>query len=231
MKKIYFLLQSFILIAFLTPYTSFAAETTNLYLKGATGLNYINPFKIKDNEQVGKIKASHTFPLIEVGVGYELEQQGIRFETVFDYYFLFHSKECSTNMLTGDVFNINFKNKVNVLMFNSYKDIITIKGFTPFIGGGLGISTLNEKANGYVVTREDRLHIPLNTTKSKVVHRLSYKLTAGTHFNLSDNIRMELSYNFINLGRKKPRVIEGINNVQSRNYSVHNILVGLQVKI
>jgi len=117
------------------------------------------------------------------------------------------------------------------LMFNGYKDIITIKGFTPFIGGGLGVSTLNEKANGYVVTREDGLHIPLNTTKSKIVHRLSYKLTAGTHFKLSDNIRMELSYNFINLGRNKPRVIEGINNVQSRNYSVHNVLLGLQVKI
>ena len=230
MKKIYFLLHSLVLFSLFTPYKSFAEETTGLYLKGATGLNYINPFRIRDNEQVGKIKASHTFPLIEVGLGYQFED-GIRLEAVFDYYFLFHSKECSKNIVTGDVFNIFSKNKVNALMLNGYKDIVTIKGFTPFIGGGIGVSTLNEKATGYVVTEEDQLHIPLESTKSNLVHRVSYKLTAGTHFKLADNVTMEVSYNYINLGRNKPRIIEGINNVQSRNYAVHNMLLGLRIKL
>ena len=116
-------------------------------------------------------------------------------------------------------------------MLNGYKDIVTIKGFTPFIGGGIGVSTLNEKATGYVVTEEDQLHIPLESTKSNSVRRISYKLTVGTHFKLDDNVTMEVSYNYINLGRNKPRVIEGINNVQSRNYAVHNMLLGLRVKL
>ena len=205
------------------------ASENQFYVKGGTGLNTINPFRIKDDDYKGKIKVVHAFPLVEVGAGYQFAD-GIRVETVFDYYFLFHSKEKATDAFNNR-FNIESKTKAHAFFVNAYKDITTYGNITPFVGGGIGVSTLREKNKGYVITEEDNLHVPLESAKSKKINRLAYKLTLGADYKMSDDYIAELSYNYFNLGYNKPQKIGGEDNVQHRRYGIHGIILGIRRSI
>ena len=178
------------------------------YVKFGGGLNQISPVHIQTTESTGKIKLSHKFPLIEIGAGLQLTDT-IRTELVYDHYFLFLSKEESKNIY-GDEFSVDYKTKINTLTVNTYKDIIVFNNVTPFIGGGIGISFLQDSASGYGTTR------------------LTYKLTTGVAIKLTDSYHLDIVYNYINLGTNKPKLNNGITNVTKRDYLVHNLTTSLR---
>lgn len=218
------------LLSLSLPFSSLAKNTEGLYVKVGTGVNQVNPFNIADDEYTGKIKIKHVFPVVEVGVGYQFAQ-GIRTEAVFDYYFLFNSKERSKNR-DGDKFTVDSKTFANAVLFNGYKDTFTFKnGITHYIGGGLGFSNLKEKAKGSVVEASTGDHHNLGTTKSKHVRRLAYKLSSGFEYNINDSFIADLGYHYFNLGYNKPKVIQGIENMQQRRYSVHSMILSLRYKV
>jgi len=198
----------------------------NFYLKGGVGLNNIKTAKFSNHDFEGKVKLSDSFPLIEAGIGYKFDN-GIRLESVIDYYFLFRTLETSTDKYE-DIYKISGKTKADSLMFNIYKDIATIGNFTPFIGGGIGIAYLKESGNGFVTLQDDGMTVPLDKSKSCKRKTFTYKLTLGTDIKLSDTITGEISYNYFNLGKNKRKLIGGIANIGNRTYEVHNITVGMR---
>lgn len=200
----------------------------NFYLKGGIGLNNIKTAKFSNHDFEGKVKLSDSFPLIEAGIGYKFDN-GIRIESVIDYYFLFRTSEISTNP-NNDTFKITAKTKVDSLMFNIYKDIATIGNFTPFVGGGIGIGHLKESAGGYAISRDDNVIYPLEKV-SKKRNQFVYKLTIGNDIKFSDTITCEVSYNYFNLGNNKRKVIGGIVNIGNRTYEIHNITLGIRFAI
>lgn len=201
-------------------------KLSGFYLKAGTGINKITPVKIENSDFKGRIKLTNNFPLMELGLGYRLTDT-IRSELVFDYYFLFHSNEISTDN-DHNVYKIAYKTKINTLMVNAYKDIITIDRFTPFIGGGIGLNSLKDKATGNAFSADGQTQHSLDSSSSKIVHRFVYKLTAGVDVKLSSNVNAELSYNYFNLGCNKPKVIDSIDNIVKRDYRVHNITLGIR---
>lgn len=211
----------------LLPLGANAEEEQRLYLKFGTGLNTITPVKLTNDDYKGKLKLANNFPLMEAGVGYRLTDT-IRTEIIFDYYFLFHSNETSVDKNNGNIFNIIHKTKINTLMLNGYKDIITVGRFTPFIGGGVGINDLKNKTGGTATDPEAEFLIALEPSSFKKVHQFVYKLTAGTDIKLSDSITGELSYNFFNLGDNRSSVSEGSDSIVKRNYYVHNVTAGIR---
>lgn len=200
------------------------ASENAFYVKGGTGLNSINPFKIKDDDYKGKIKVVHAFPLVEVGVGYQFAD-GLRVEGAFDYYFLFHFKEKASDGFNNK-FNIESKTKAHAFFLNAYQDIKTYGNITPFVGGGIGISSLQEKAKGYAISEDN--YFPLESSKSKQVHRLAYKLSLGADYKVSDAYTAELSYNYFNLGYNKPKQA---SSVQYRRYGVHGVTIAIRKNI
>lgn len=209
-------------------FVSKANAHNGLYFKGGVGLNNINATNFSNHHFEGKIKLYDSFPLIESGIGYKFNN-GIRLETVVDYYFLFRTSETSTNS-NQDVFKIITKTKANSLMFNVYKDIITIGNFIPFIGGGIGAGHLKESAVGYAISQEDNVIFPLNRISKKRNH-FAYKLTLGTDIKLNDKITGEISYNYFNLGNCKRKIIGGVQNIGNRSYEIHNITIGMRFAI
>lgn len=205
-----------------------STANAEFYLKGGAGLNNIKTTKFSNHDFEGKVKLSDSFPLIEAGVGYKFDN-GIRFESVIDYYFLFRTLETSTNP-DCDILKITTKTKADSLMFNMYKDIATIEAFTPFVGGGVGIGYLKELASGYATRQNDNsIHTleAINRTRS----HFAYKMTIGTDIKFSDKISGELSYNYFNLGANKRKVIGGVQNIGNRTYEVHNITFGIRFSI
>lgn len=201
-----------------------------LFIKGGVGLNQINNTKFSNHKYEGKNKLSNKFPLIELGIGCNLNET-IRTELVLDYYFMFRSNETSTTS-NQDIYRISSKTKANTLMTNIYKDIITINNITPFIGGGVGIVSLTESANGYAISNDDNIYYPLdNEFNNKTTYQLAYKLTGGIGYKIAENINGEVSYNYFNLGNNKKKNIGGIDNISKRAYSIHNITLGLRFNI
>lgn len=213
-----------IALLMLSTTTSYA----NFYLKGGVGFNKINDVNFANHDFVGKIKPANTFPLIETGIGYNFLDL-IRAEVVIDYYFLFRYKENSTNK-NKDNFIINTKTKANALMFNIYKNILTIDRFTPFLGGGVGIVNIKESTCGYAISNFDKTHYKIND-RTKKRNTFTYKLTVGTDIKISDEITAEVNYNYFNLGENKIKSIGGIDNIRSRKYEVHNITFGMRINL
>ena len=211
------------LILFASSTALAGSNTEKFYVKMGVGLNQISPIHFQTNDLNGKIKLASRFPLIQVGTGYDLTES-IRTELSLDHYFLFLSDEISTNP-SGDIFKLNYKTKISAAMFNGYKDITNFGIFTPFIGGGIGVSLLQDKATGIGTNTESGISEVITPMYSKQVYRFAYKLTAGVDINLTDNSTLDLSYNYLNLGRNKPRVLE---SMIARDYLVHNLTASVR---
>ncbi|MBM3467623.1 MAG: porin family protein [Alphaproteobacteria bacterium] len=221
-------MKKYILVLAAISFVSSATAQNGFYLKGGVGLNNIKTAKFSNHDFEGKVKLSDSFPLIEAGIGYKFDN-GIRIESVIDYYFLFRTSEISTNP-NQDIFKISGKTKADSLMFNIYKDIVTIGNFTPFVGGGIGIGHLKESAGGYAISRDDNVIYPLETI-SKKRNQFAYKLTIGSDIKLSNKVTGEISYNYFNLGSNKRKIIGGIQNIGNRTYEIHNITLGMRFAI
>ena len=226
LKYIFLMFLSLIVGSAIFALTVKGDELPIFYVKLGTGINRITPVKFANNDFKGKIKLANSFPLMEVGVGYRLTDT-IRSELVFDYYFMFNSHETTRNQL--DLYKIAYKTKINALMLNGYKDIITLGRFTPFIGGGIGMSTIKDKATGNVFSSEDEQEYKLIPSFGKRINRFAYKLTLGVDLQLANNATLELSYNYYNLGYNRPKIIDGMDNISRRNYLVHNVTCGIRI--
>lgn len=212
-----------ILSSLLLTSTTYATNEDKFYVKMGVGLNQISPIHFQTNDLNGKIKLASRFPLIQVGTGYDLTES-IRTELSLDHYFLLLSDEVSTNA-SGDAFKINYKTKISAAMLNGYKDITNFGIFTPFIGGGIGVSFLQDKATGIGTNTESGISEIIIPMYSQKVYRFAYKLTAGVDIDLTDNSTIELSYNYLNLGRNKPRMLE---SMIARDYLVHNLTTSVR---
>jgi opacity protein-like surface antigen len=221
-------MKKYILTLASVAFVSTATAQSGFYLKGGVGLNNIKTAKFSNHDFEGKVKLSNSFPLIEAGIGYKFDN-GIRLESVVDYYFLFKTSEVSMNP-NKDTFKITAKTKADSLMFNIYKDIVTIGNFTPFVGGGIGIGYLKESAGGDAISRDDNVIYPLEAI-SKKRNQFAYKLTIGSDIKLSNKVTGEISYNYFNLGSNKRKIIGGIQNIGNRTYEIHNITLGMRFAI
>ena len=216
-------MYKYIILILLTSSTAYATNGEKFYVKMGVGLNQISPIHFQTNDLNGKIKLASIFPLIQVGTGYDLTES-IRTELSLDHYFLFLSDEVSTNT-SGDAFKLNYKTKISAAMLNGYKDITNFGIFTPFIGGGIGVSFLQDKATGIGTNTESGISEIIIPMYSQKVYRFAYKLTAGVDIDLTDNSTIELSYNYLNLGRNKPRILE---SMIARDYLVHNLTTSVR---
>lgn len=221
-------MKKYILVLAASSFVFTATAQSGFYLKGGVGLNNIKTTKFSNHDFEGRVKLSDSFPLIEAGIGYKFDN-GIRLESIIDYYFLFRTSEISTNP-NCDIFKISTKTKADSLMFNIYKDIVTIGNFTPFVGGGIGIGHLKESAGGYAISQDDNVIYPLETI-SKKRNQFAYKLTIGSDIKLSNKVTGEISYNYFNLGSNKRKIIGGIQNIGNRTYEIHNITLGMRFAI
>jgi opacity protein-like surface antigen len=210
-------------------FSEVAMADNKYYIKAGIGINHIHTVKFSNHDFEGKIRLTNSFPLIEFGVGTQLNES-IRTELLFDYYFLFHTHETSSNQ-NKDIFKILVTTKADSLMLSVYKDVFKLGKITPFIGGGVGVATLKEVGRGFALSAEDRVYVPLEKSQKKTFYKFAYKLSCGLDIKISETATLDVSYNYFNLGNNKARIIGGLKNIGNRNYGVHNITAGLRFAI
>jgi opacity protein-like surface antigen len=202
---------------------SSVANADNLYLKNTVGLNYIPTSQVQNNMLGGSLKLKESFPVVGFGIGYEFDNL-LRIETVFDYYFLFTQLERTQQ--EDEIYNISLNTKISDVMINVIQGIQISDRAKCFIGGGVGVASIQDEGTGYVQIL-DTIEI-LQPTYGKHVYRLAYKFTSGLDYKIRDGVTGEIAYNFYDLGKNKPKQIEDMDNMQKRRFLIHNITLGLR---
>ena len=113
------------------------------------------------------------------------------------------------------------------LMVNAYKDFGTFRGFTPYIGAGIGLA--------YNIT--DEVYF---TENPALVNRIrgdrdlsfAWALMAGVGYNLSERTILDVGYRYLDLGEAGSENIDNINAYNPRvridDLASHEIKVGLR---
>jgi len=95
------------------------------------------------------------------------------------------------------------KIETHALFINGFYDFqpfsISNTPITPYLGGGVGIS---RNKTGTLVEHEDG---PPNgmTTDGNTINQFAYKLSAGTLFSLTEQLSLDVNYQYVNLGAFK----------------------------
>ena len=104
---------------------------------------------------------------------------------------------------------------------------------TPYLGGGVGISK-----NKMGTTHENR---PSATLDGKTISQFAYKVAAGTMVSLTENVSLDINYQYVNLGNIKSGVgvytdpggayVGNINPaINGGEIKTQELMVGLQYK-
>lgn len=132
------------------------------------------------------------------------------------------------------------------VMANAYADLGTYSGFTPYVGAGVGVTRLkfNSLTNSSSCVDPAGLAIPgcgapTDVHSGEVSTRLSYALMAGTAYNLSKNLKLDVGYRYSAIqggnmfGFDASTKAVGASGVQGTHgtLSTHQIKAGLRYEI
>ena len=129
-----------------------------------------------------------------------------------------------------------------VYFINGFYDfqpfIIGNTPITPYLGGGMSISR-----NKIGTIAEHTNEVPNGDTRDgKTISQFAYKLSAGTLFNLTDKLSLDVNYQYVNLGEFESSVEIFVNGVRRPDFDdlkptnggeirSQEIMVGLQYSL
>lgn len=128
-----------------------------------------------------------------------------------------------------------------VVMANGYVDLGRWWGVTPYVGGGVGVNVMYQKSqinfylpNGLSATQTWPVGLlpyyqNLDQQTNSTDLRFAWAAMAGVAYDLTDHIKVDVGYRFLDLGR-----IDGLNPygvASSRDLRVHQVRAGIRYMI
>jgi opacity protein-like surface antigen len=131
------------------------------------------------------------------------------------------------------------KIETHALFINGFYDFqpfsISNTPITPYLGGGVGFS---RNKLGTTVQHEDGIPDG-GTTDGDTINQFAYKLSAGTLVSITEQLSLDVNYQYVNLGAFKGGVrveINGVfagnlvNGVNGGEIKTQELMIGLQYK-
>lgn len=113
------------------------------------------------------------------------------------------------------------------LMLNAFKDLGTYRGFTPYVGAGIGIAY--NIVDDVYFTENPAL---VNTIRGDNDIAFAWALMAGIGYQISDRAVLDVGYRYIDLGSGTSERVDSAGFVNPRvnidDLSAHEIKVGLR---
>jgi opacity protein-like surface antigen len=197
------------------PYQPAPTEQSGWYLRGDVGIG-VQDFSSFDLGPPANVPASWVVnqqdiqdtSLLGFGVGYELNSW-LRFDVTGEYRTSaafkalgsYNQGTCTVSGVTGTCFDDYSGNfAAAVFMANAYVDLGTWWCLTPYVGGGVGaaydrisdvqdIGPLPPGTVGFGYTQND-----LSSWN------FAWNVQAGLTYNVSDNLKIDFSYRYLNMG-------------------------------
>lgn len=144
---------------------------------------YFNQFSYK--------KVSSDFkPTLGAGIGLNLNRN-LRTDFIF-------MRHISTAFKSSKTHTIKRVPLIDTYFLNLYYDIPNIfKGFTPYVGTGIGVALIKDKVKSFIHTKAT---MPRKTN-------LAYKFVIGSSVDLNEKVKMDISYTYHNYGKSSSNII------------------------
>jgi len=149
--------------------------------------------------------------------------------------------EFDARLFTFPTFTYKAKIETHALFINGFYDFqpfsISNTPITPYLGGGVGFS---RNKMGTTVQNENGL--PDGTTfNGNTINQFAYKLSAGTLVSLTEQLSLDVNYQYVNLGAFKggsTRRVDGVHTatrdlqrpINGGEIKTQELMVGLQYK-
>lgn len=174
---------------------------------------------------------SGTSPIADIGIGYRFNKH-IRSDITVGYNGSYHLDSFSAiNPNSGNTISTGKTDyDSTAVMANLYYDIAKLNRFTPYIGGGLGVSFTSVNAPSLLVNGS-----AVGTGKSTSSTDLGWRLALGTGVEISKNITLDIGYRFAYLGSLKqdndysPYGENAIYHITG-NFFAHELQAGLRYR-
>jgi opacity protein-like surface antigen len=178
---------------------------TGWYLRGDISYNFSRPTYNPDvfavrNRRIGA----------SVGFGYQLTDF-LRAETSLAHI----ARDSLSFTFAGD--NFNMSHNLWAGMVSGFIDLGTVVGITPYVGAGIGIAHAR-----------DRIDIPGFELASNQ-YRFAYTLNAGAAYRMTDNLSLDVGYQFLNSPRMRYAILDAPE--MRRGIRHHQVRVGLRYEL
>ena len=152
--------------------------------------------------------------------------ENIRASLSFDYMSSFSTKyKSSVNLSPSVTYSTNnyVKVKSYVAMANLYYDIGEYDGFTPYVMVGAGVAKNKAgKVNGSGFDSEQPAENVSISVPGATKSNFAYKVGLGSRYELSEEVSLDLRYQFVNLGKFKTGSTQALTYVGSTEYQTVN---------
>lgn len=219
------------------------------YLKGTIGMKNAEPGSIwRDEFSSGDYTVHHedikSTALYGIGIGVE-HSRWLRFDVTGEYrgkqlFVAFDSYQNGPDCGAGDPGEICGSNEHQadleswLGLVNAYIDIGTWRGVTPYIGGGIGIASIdvqgytdvNTPAGGFAYSVSD------NSTTN-----FAWALYAGLSYDVTDQFTLDFAYRYTDLGDAESGRVRTyddastVRGIQIRDITSHDLLLSARYRL
>lgn len=168
-----------------------------------------------------------------LGVGLEYNRW-LRFDVTGEYRGKQHFRAQDYNRV--DDYNNNYSADLDswLGLFNAYVDLWTWRGFTPYVGGGIGVSSF-EVENYRDVNVQDVA--TYTGDKDKTSTNFAWALYAGVSYDVTPNLTLDAAYRYADLGdaatgrATNEDGTRWYNGLEIRDITSHDFLLSLRYRL
>jgi opacity protein-like surface antigen len=226
MKKL--LLLSCATVIGLTSH-AMAAEKTGFYAGIKAGTAFMSADDISNTTNtaapaaVNKDSEDNAVFALGASVGYDWTTKGAPVRTELEYAYRHDFSYDANPTFIGAAIPTSTKSEMtsHTVMVNAYYDFKTKTKFTPYLGGGIGVSWNNTDTDGTVIATG----VSQNYSETKA--NFAWNLTAGVGYQLTDAITLDANYRYVDLGKAvwgNPATAE----LTSDDLTAHEVYLGLR---
>ncbi|KZL20852.1 putative adhesin RP828 precursor [Pseudovibrio axinellae] len=199
------------------------------YLRGDIGYKVYRDPKTKFSHIKFNDEELDPTGVVGVGVGFRMNDY-IRTDVTVDYEWDsdFRGRvdcigACSGGVEASDEFATL---DVWTILWNVYADLGHYNGFTPYVGAGIGASSLNVKNVRAINPDGTRVDYPKGHWWN-----FSWALMAGTSYEINSNWNIDAGYRYLNIGAVKTKSFASngtVSGIKYDNLAAHEVRVGLR---
>ncbi|MCW2275595.1 opacity protein-like surface antigen [Rhodoblastus acidophilus] len=97
--------------------------------------------------------------------------------------------------------------KTGVFLFNTYFDIGTWRGFTPYVGAGVGMAVYQTSNVKDVTSFPNTSYAAWGYAGNHIAANLAWAVTAGVSYHITPSLLLDANYRYLNMGDFKTGVI------------------------
>ena len=180
-------------------------------------------FPVKGSPKVVGNKKLHSTTNSVVSAGLGL---GINFGDKFrsDITWVRHLDPVLKATKDGDI--VKRKPLIDAYFLNLYYEIASnVSIFNPYIGAGVGLARVRDNLSLSLIENNN---LSRSSQKISAKNNFAYKFVIGSSFDLNENVKFDLAYNYHDYGKTKSALDSRKNQIGKTHYRAHVVSAGLR---